>query len=114
METQHKVYLVITLMVLLILGGTFGFMIIEGMDPLESLYMTAITISTVGFREVRALSNEGRLFTIILIFTGLFYAAFAVNVVSSFVIEGEFRYLLQRRKMENSVVLREFKGVRSS
>jgi len=78
-------------------------MIIEEMAFLDALYMTIITISTVGFREVRDLSPSGKLFTIILIFSGLFIAAFAVTVVTSFIIEGEFRFILRRRMMEKNV-----------
>lgn len=103
MEIQPKIVLVILLLFVLVVGGTVGYMILEGMNFIDGLYMTVITISTVGFREVHDLSTEGRLFTIILIISGLFIAAFAVTVVSSFVIEGEFKYLLRRRKMENSI-----------
>lgn len=103
MATGHKMYLVFTLMFILLFGGTFGYVLIEGMNIIEALYMTVITISTVGFAEVRNLSDEGRLFTILLIFSGVFTAAFAVTVFSSVVIEGEFRYLLRRRNMEKSI-----------
>lgn len=103
MDTHSKIYLVIILMMLLIAGGSIGFVLIEGMSPLESLYMTIITISTVGFGEVRDLSDAGRLFTILLIFSGIFIAAFAVTAVSSFIIEGELRFLLRRRTMEKKV-----------
>ncbi|MFO7951680.1 MAG: potassium channel protein [Bacillota bacterium] len=103
METENKAFLVAILMVVLVFGGTLGYMVIEGLSLLDSLYMTIITISTVGFREVQDLSTTGQLFTIILIFCGLFVAAFAVTVVSSFVIEGEFKYIMRRRRMENSL-----------
>ena len=103
MEAYLKVYTVIVLLALLICGGTIGYMTIEDLSFLESLYMTVITISTVGFQEVNVLSTEGRLFTIALIVCGLFIAAFAVTVVSTFVIEGELRFLVRRRLMENSV-----------
>ena len=103
METQKKAYIMVGLLFLVILGGTFGYMAIEKMSLINSLYMTVITISTVGFREVHELSAEGKLFTIVLIFTGLMAAAFAVTVVSSFVIEGEFSFLMRRRIMEKSV-----------
>lgn len=103
MEVHQKVLLVIILFLVMMFGGTFGYMIIEEMSFFDGLYMTVITISTVGFREVHDLSTEGKIFTIILIFSGLFIAAFAVTVVSTFVIEGEFKFLLRRRKMENSI-----------
>jgi voltage-gated potassium channel len=100
MDLQQRVYMVIILLFILIAVGTAGYMYIEEMGLVDSLYMTVITISTVGFREVHELSTAGRLFTIILIISGLFIAAFAVTVVSTLVIEGEFRHILRRRQME--------------
>ncbi|MDY6827591.1 MAG: potassium channel protein [Bacillota bacterium] len=103
MKAQDKVLLMFLLLFVLIFGGTSGYMVVEGMAFLDALYMTVITISTVGFREVRELSDSGRLFTIFLISAGLFIAGFAVTVVTSFVIEGEFRFILRRRMMEKNV-----------
>ena len=65
---------------LLMAIGTAGYMRIEHWRPLESLYMTVITITTVGFNEVHPLSGAGRVFTIALLLVGvftLFYAATA-------------------------------------
>lgn len=103
MEAYQKVYTVIILLALLLCGGTIGYMLIEELSLMDSFYMTVITISTVGFQEVHELSTAGRLFTVALIISGLFIAAFAVTIVSSFVIEGEFRFLVRRRLMENTV-----------
>lgn len=102
METQHKVYLVFMLMFFLLTGGTFGFMLIEDMDSLESFYMTVITISTVGFGEVQELSRQGKIYTIVLIFSALLIVAFTISVVSEVVIEGEFGHLMRGRKMEKA------------
>ncbi len=103
MESYKKVYTVVVLLILLLSVGTIGYMAIEELSFMDSLYMTVITISTVGFGEVQALSGPGRLFTIGLIFSGLFIAAFAVTLVNSFVLEGEFKFLMRRRLMENKV-----------
>lgn len=103
MKAQNKVLLMFLLLFVLLFGGTLGYMIVEGMAFLDALYMTVITISTVGFREVHYLSASGKIFTILLIITGLFIAAFAVTVFTSFVIEGEFRFILRRRMMEKNV-----------
>lgn len=103
MATKQKIYFVFILLFILLFFGTFGYMVIEDMDILDSLYMTIITISTVGFGEVQDLSMAGRIFTIMIIISGLFIAAFAVTVVSGVVIEGEFGFLLRRRKMGKSV-----------
>ena len=62
-----KLYTSVALFVAVILSGTIGYMAIEHYTLLEAVYMTIITLSTVGYGEVRPLSNPGRVFTIILI-----------------------------------------------
>ncbi len=54
------------LIVLVIAAGTTGYTLLEGWQPFESLYMTIITITTVGYREIHPLSNTGMVFTILL------------------------------------------------
>lgn len=68
------------LVVLLIAIGIVGYMLLEGMTVVEAFYMTIITISTVGFGEVRPLSPGGRVFTSLLILLGL---ATVTSVVSN-------------------------------
>ena len=63
----RKVYIALLLLVTIMLIGVTGFKLIEGYTLAEAIYMTVITVSTVGFNEVRPLSQEGRLFTAILI-----------------------------------------------
>lgn len=69
--------------VLLILGlivaGTAGYRLLEGMSVLDALYMTIITLTTVGFGEVKPLSHAGRLFTIGLILSGVVAGAWALQ-----------------------------------
>ena len=52
---------------LIFAGGTFGYAFIEGWDLLDSLYMTVITMATIGYGEVRPLSPTGRVFTLFII-----------------------------------------------
>lgn len=70
---------------------------------MDSLYMTIITLSTVGFREVRILSSTGKIFTIILVIFGVGGAAYTVSVIGRWLIEGEIREILGRRKMEKQL-----------
>jgi voltage-gated potassium channel len=56
---------------LVVLGGTIGYVVIEGMTAFDALYMTTITVTTIGFREVFPLSVAGRVFTMILAFAGV-------------------------------------------
>ncbi len=84
----------------LIISGTLGFTLIEGWTLLESFYMTIITLSTVGFREVKPLSPMGQAWTLVLIIFGISLLAYTgVSQVAQFLIEVPFwrnRTLLRR------------------
>ena len=83
--------------------GVLGYMIFEGWSFLDALYMTVITLTTVGYREVRQLDTSGQLWTMALLITGvgtLFYAA--VSFVE-LVVEGTVRGYFERRRMEAAI-----------
>ena len=75
--------------------GTVGFCVIEEFDILNAFYMAVITMSTVGFTEVHELSDKGRLFTAIYILVNLGILAYAVSVLTSFIVEGKFKSIYQ-------------------
>ena len=83
--------------------GTLGFHLIEGFEPLDALYMTVITLSTVGYREVAPLSDAGRWFTIVLITLGIGAVFYTAGAFASFVIEGRLRDVLGRRSMQRTI-----------
>ena len=83
--------------------GAIGFMWIEGFSFLDALYMTVITLSTVGYGEVKPLSPAGRGFTIALITLGVGAALHAVGALSRFIIEGTLRDVLGRRNMQRTI-----------
>ena len=78
----------------LIIGMT-GFSMLEGYSLMESFYMTAITISTVGFGEIRPLSEEGRLFVSVYIIFNISAFAYFLSVSSKFLFEGELRNIFK-------------------
>lgn len=82
----------------LIVVGTSGYHWLEGMSAVDSLYMTVITISTVGFGEVRELSSYGRMFTIGLILGGGGIAAYSISITAEFFMSGEWRRILDTRR----------------
>ncbi len=80
-------------------AGTSGYIILEGWSPLDALYMTVITISSVGFMEVHPLSDMGRVFTVFLILCGSGILIYAISVLTAFIVEGELTDAIRRRKM---------------
>jgi voltage-gated potassium channel len=91
-------------LLLVILGfGTTGYTFIEGMSPFEAFYMTVITISTVGFSEIKPLSIPGRVLTIIVIVSGISFLTYSLGQVARIFVEGELRQILGRRKLEKQI-----------
>ena len=87
-------------------------MIIENMSILDAMYMTTISITTVGYREVHPLSDAGKVFTMFLLITSWATFAFAISRITQFVISGEINNYFKTRKLmkdvsklENHVIL---------
>ncbi len=83
--------------------GIFGYHFIEGLSFFDSFYMTVITISTVGFMEVKPLSTYGRLLTIVIITFGIILAAYTIGTLLRMFIEGELRKTYGRRRMDKQI-----------
>ena len=88
---------------IIIVTGAIGYMLIEGWSFIDALYMTIITITTVGYSEVHPLSESGRIFSIFLIVGGVGGALYSLTVIVSYLIEGEFGITLGRRQMKNRI-----------
>ncbi|RMD92015.1 MAG: potassium channel protein [Calditrichaeota bacterium] len=101
--TLRRLWMSIAVFVFILLGGTIGFILIERWSPIESFYMTIITISTVGFQEVRPLSQSGRIFTAFLILIGIGTVGYGLGNLAAFFIEGELKELFRARKMEKII-----------
>ena len=83
--------------------GTLGYMIIEGSPLLDSLYMTLITITTVGYGEMIRLSPAGKIFTMGLILVGMGYVLYLVSKITEAMVEGGLRRILGRINMQKKV-----------
>ena len=99
---RHLVF-VFTLYALLLAVGSGGYIVIEGWPWTDSVYMTVITISTVGFGEIRPLSPIGRVFTGGLIVLGVSTTAYAISTLADVIVAGEFRSLIWRKRMQNRI-----------
>jgi len=94
----------IALFLFLIFVGMIGFNLIEGLSFLDAIYMTVITIFTVGFRELKEpLSPLGQVFTILLIFGGVGTALYTFTKIAENVYEGTIHKIWRRRKMEKNL-----------
>ncbi len=91
------------LLTLVLAGGTIGFMVLERYTLLDALYMTVITISTVGFGEVRPLDRSGHLFVILLIITGLAVVGYTLTSLGQAIVEGSVQRMFWRRRMMREI-----------
>lgn len=108
----RKLRIAVFLMLGISLTGVFGYIIIEGSSFLDALYMTVITISTVGFKEVYPLSETGKIFTIFLIIISWITFAYSISVITTYFVEGELNLIFKSyrkksefSKMENHVIV---------
>jgi K+ transport systems, NAD-binding component len=79
--------------------GVFGFMLIEKLNFLDALYMTVITITTIGYGEVRPATPEGRIFTIIFIITSFGAFSYAFAALTQYIVSGELRLFIKNKKL---------------
>ncbi len=86
-----------------LLVGTMGYHLIEHWNLWDSFYMTVITVTTVGYREVAPLSNLGRAFTIFLIFSGMGAIFYFLTRIIQFTIEGELSGGIRTRRLWKQV-----------
>ncbi len=100
---NRKFVVILLLLMGILLFGTFGYMSIESMSFLDALYMTVITLATVGFREVKELSENGKIFTIILILSGFGIFTYTLTVGARIIIEGEIKEVFKKRKMNKKI-----------
>ena len=99
MAGHSRLYYSLAAIVLLILVGTFGYHLIEGWSLFDGLYMTVITLATIGYSEVHPLSQLGRYFTLGLILIGVTVFGFLISVMTQTLIETEITSVLGRRRM---------------
>ena len=102
MESLRRITVALIGLVVVTVFGTVGYLVL-GFTFLEALYQTVTTVATVGFREVRPLTNAGQIFTIVLIFFGVGTVLYNLSVILEAVTEGHLREHLERRHMDRVI-----------
>jgi len=107
MSNLRKISFLFSILIALIIIDVTGYMIIEKANFFDALYMTVISITTVGYKEVIDLTPQGKLFTIWVIFSGLGTFFYIAGTIAESAFEGNIRRILGRRKMKTLLKLKD-------
>jgi len=99
----NRATIVILIFFTIYLMSVWGYMLIEGWSFTDSFFMTAITLSTVGYEQPRPLSDAGRYFTSAVIFLGMVSVAFTISQITSFIVEGQLHDIIKDKNMNNKI-----------
>lgn len=102
-SNERQLFLALAAIAGVIVVGTAGYSVLEGWSLLDSLYMTIISLTTVGFGEVQPLSTEGKVFTLALILGGVATVTTTLTIGSQILLAGQLQKVMGRRKMEKDI-----------
>lgn len=103
MNEKKKLRIILVILLSLVLIGTLGYSFLLKVSLLDGLYMTIITISSVGYKEVAPMTDSAKIFSIIIIFFGVGTVGYALTNLLLLIVEGDKNYFWRRRKMESNI-----------
>jgi voltage-gated potassium channel len=104
MKELRKRFLIAAGMIfLVILFGSAGYMVIEGWNFWDSFFMTVITLTTVGYREIHEMSFPGQVFTVVLLIGGVGTVLYALSAGAKVLLEGELHEIYGRKRVEKKL-----------
>jgi voltage-gated potassium channel len=103
MVTFRKLIQWSAILLAFILVGSLGYVWLEGWDFFDALYMTVITLTTVGYGEVRPLTRVGRAYTMVLMLAGIGVMFYLITGLARIIVEGEIRDALGKRKLQRDI-----------
>jgi len=92
-----------SVLVIVMLIGLVGFMIVENYSFIDALYMTVITMATIGYHEVKPLSEAGKIFNIAFIITSFAIFTYALSSLTKYIVSGEMAAYFKNRKLMSSI-----------
>ncbi|MBC8171063.1 MAG: NAD-binding protein [Anaerolineae bacterium] len=102
-ETRRQIRISLALIGVILPTGVIGFMLLEQLNLLDSIYLTVVTLTTIGYGDVVARSPEGRAFTILMIIAGVGIFGFAIQATLNFWFSAENANIRQRRRTYRKV-----------
>lgn len=100
---RTKIYTAIFLLVFIMLIGVFGYVFISGYSWIDALYMTVITMTTVGFGEVIPLDDQSKIFTIFLILASIIIVGYALSIITEYILSKNNTEELKYKKMQKKI-----------
>lgn len=100
---RYKLFVPTLLILVINTFGTIGYMVIEGWNFRDSLFMTVTTLTTVGYQEVHDLSPQGEVFTIVLLTLGVGTILYLLGALAKIVLEGELKQIIGRSRLERKI-----------
>lgn len=103
MDPVRHLKISMAVLMLLVSAGSIGFVFIEHWRFLDALYMTVITLGTVGFKEIHDLSDGGKIFTMMLIVVGVSVIGYIVGSLAQIMFEGQIQRVMGRKKLDKMI-----------
>jgi len=100
---KSKLYIALVLLIILLAIGTAGYMLISDFSFVDAIYMTVITVSTVGFKEVQPLDFGSKIFTIFLIFTSVAILGYVISVITEYISNNNLIEDLKQKKVQRKI-----------
>jgi len=100
---RSKIYIAISLMVAILMTGVVGYRFFSELSWIDAIYMTVITVTTVGFTEVGPMSPEAKIFTVFLIIASVFIFAYAISVITEYILSRNSLEVLKKKKVKNKI-----------
>jgi voltage-gated potassium channel len=103
MKSRQKIIYIFVAFIAILFIGVIGYGQLLHVSFIDALYMTVITISTVGYKEITVMTPEAKVFSIIIIFLGLSFVGYLFTNIATFLVDGNMNEIFQRRRLKNKM-----------